>query len=160
MTEVVLRPMTPEEFHDWRPWAIADYAREDVEHKGVDPDRARENMAAFLESVIPRGPRTEGHRISVVEDAETGERVGYTWWSERELDAGSAAWVYDVYIDESRRGRGYGRALMRAVEAQVREAGLGRMELHVWVDNDPATSLYRSLGFVPTGMEMYKVLES
>jgi ribosomal protein S18 acetylase RimI-like enzyme len=34
-----------------------------------------------------------------------------------------------------------------------------RLELHVWVDNDPATSLYRSLGFEPAGMEMFKRLD-
>jgi ribosomal protein S18 acetylase RimI-like enzyme len=158
VASVRLRPMTADEFRDWRPWAIRDYAREDVEHKRVEPERALENMSAFLESVIPRGARTEGHRLSIVEDAATGERVGYTWWGERELDAGPAAWIYDVFIDEPRRGRGYGRALMEALEVQVREAGLARMELHVWVDNDPATSLYRSLGFVPTGMEMFKEL--
>ena len=158
MADVRLRPMTPREFDTWRPWAVQDYAREDVEHKGIDPDRALGNMSAFLESVIPRGPRTEGHRLSIVEDAATGGRVGYTWWAVRDLDAGPAAWIYDVYIDEPFRGKGFGRGLMEAVETQVREAGLTRMELHVWVDNDPATSLYRSLGFVPTGMEMFKQL--
>jgi ribosomal protein S18 acetylase RimI-like enzyme len=150
--------MTHEEFAAWLPWATEDYAREDVEHKRVEPGRSRDNMSAFLESALPRGPRTEGHRISIVEDAATGERVGYTWWAERDLDAGPAAWIYDVYIDEPHRGRGFGRGLMEAVEAQVREAGLARMELHVWVDNDPATSLYRSLGCVPAGMEMFKQL--
>jgi ribosomal protein S18 acetylase RimI-like enzyme len=150
--------MTPQEYRDWLPWAIEDYAREDVEHKRIDRDRALGNMSAFLESVIPRGPRTEGHRMSIVEDAATGERVGYTWWAERDLDAGPAAWIYDVYIDATHRGKGYGRGLMEAVEAQVREAGLARMELHLWVDNDPATSLYRSLGFEATGMEMFKQL--
>jgi ribosomal protein S18 acetylase RimI-like enzyme len=151
--------MTSEEFESWRPWAIEEYAREDVEHKEVDPERALGNMSAFLESVIPRGPRTEGHQMSIVEDAATGERAGYVWWADRDLDAGPAAWIYDVYIDEPHRGKGLGRALMERVEAQVREAGLTRMELHVWVDNDPAASLYRSLGFVPSGMEMFKRLD-
>jgi GNAT superfamily N-acetyltransferase len=151
--------MTPEEYREWLPWAIEDYAREEAEHKRLDPDRARANMSAFLESVIPRGPRTEGHRMSIVEDAVTGERAGYVWWADRELDAGPAAWIYDVYIDPSHRGKGLGRGLMAGVEGQVREAGLTRMELHVWVDNDPATSLYRSVGFVPSGMEMFKQLD-
>jgi ribosomal protein S18 acetylase RimI-like enzyme len=158
MVEVRLRPMTAPEFDAWRAWAVEDYAREDVEHKRVDPERSRANMEAFVASTIPRGPRTEGHRMSIVEDAGSGERVGYVWWAERELDAGPAAWIYDVYIDEPFRGRGYGRALMGAVESQALEAGLARMELHVWVDNEPATSLYRSLGFVASGMEMFKEL--
>ncbi|MDP9328945.1 MAG: GNAT family N-acetyltransferase [Actinomycetota bacterium] len=151
--------MTPAEYQNWLPGAIEDYAREDVEQERLDPERARANMSAFLESAIPRGPRTEGHRMSIVEDAATAERVGFTWWAERELDTGPAAWIYDVYIDEPHRGKGFGRGLMEALEAQVREAGLTRMELHVWVDNDPATSLYRSFGFVPAGMEMFKQLD-
>ena len=151
--------MTQDEFRAWKPVAVEEYALEDVEHKRVDVERSRRNMQAFVDDLIPRGPRTEGHRISIVEDPENGERVGYTWWAERELDAGPTAWVYDVVIDEVHRGRGYGRGLMEAVEAQVREAGLTRIELHVWVDNDPATSLYRSLGFVPMGMEMFKELD-
>ena len=159
MTDIRLRPMTTDEFEAWRPWAVEEYALEDVEHKHVDPDRARDNMSAFVGSALARGPRTEGHRISIVEDAVTGERVGYTWWGDRELDAGPTAWIYDVYIDEPHRGKGYGRGLMEAVEAQVREAGLPRMELHVWVSNERARSLYRSLGFEPMGMEMFKQLE-
>jgi ribosomal protein S18 acetylase RimI-like enzyme len=158
MTEVRLRPMTPAEFDAWLPVAVEEYAQEDVEHKAVPPERSRTNMSEFLASALPRGPRTEGHRLSIVEDPATGARVGYTWWAERELDAGPAAWVYDVVIDEPYRGRGFGRGLMEAVEAQVREAGLARMELHVWVDNEPAVTLYRSLGFAPAGMEMFKQL--
>ena len=156
MADVRLRPMTPQEFQEWRTWAIEEYAREDVEHKQVEPGRALDNMSDFLGSVIPRGPRTEGHRMSIVEDVRSGERVGYTWWAVRDLDAGPAAWIYDVYIDGPMRGRGFGRALMEALETQIRDAGLTRAELHVWVDNEPAVTLYRSLGFVPAGMEMFK----
>jgi ribosomal protein S18 acetylase RimI-like enzyme len=158
MNFVQLRPMSPHEFDEWREWAVEDYAREDVIHKRIDSDRARGSMSAFMESALPQGSLTEGHRLAIVEDAASGQRVGYTWWAERELTAGRTAWIYDVYIDEPYRGRGFGRALMGAVEAQVREAGLVRIELHVWVDNHPATSLYRSLGFTPTGMEMFKEL--
>lgn len=150
--------MTPAEHRDWLPWAIEEYAREDVEHKEVGSDRAHANMSAFLESVIPRGPRTEGHRMSIVEDAATGERVGYAWWAVRDLDAGPVAWIYDVYIDELHRGKAFGRGLMQAVEAQVLDDGLTRMELHVWATNERARSLYRSLGFREMGLEMFKRL--
>lgn len=151
--------MTTEEYRAWLPWAVRTYAQEDVEHKRLDPDRARANMSAFLESTIPRGPRTEGHHLSIVEAAATGERVGHAWWADRELDAGPTAWIYDVNIDEPHRGRGFGRGLMEALEDQIRGSGLSRMELHVWVDNEPATSLYRSLGFEAAGMQMFKTLD-
>ena len=33
------------------------------------------------------------------------------------------AWLYDITIDEAARGRGYGRAAMLALEAEVRALG-------------------------------------
>lgn len=158
MAEVRLRPMSAGEFEVWRPWVVEEYAREDVEHKEVDPERALDNMSAFLDSTLPRGPRTPGQQLSIVEDAVTGQRVGYTWWGTREVDAGDVAWIYDVWIDEEHRGRGFGRSLMRALEREALDRGLDRLELHVWAGNERARSLYRSLGFREIGLEMFKPL--
>lgn len=158
MTAVRLRPMTDDEYRTWLPWAVQSYAREDVEHKRLDPERAQANMSAFLDSTLPRGPRTPGHHLLVVEDAVTGRRVGYAWWATREVDAGEVAWIYDVWIDEEHRGTGLGRSLMRSLERQAVDEGLDRLELHVWAANEPARSLYRSLGFREIGLQMFKRL--
>ena len=54
----------------------------------------------------------------------------------------------DLFVDQSARGRGVGRALMDAVIAFARETGRGRIELETAVDNAVARRLYESLGFI------------
>jgi GNAT superfamily N-acetyltransferase len=56
-------------------------------------------------------------------------------------------WIEDVFVDESARGAGLGRALVAEVLRRARERGCGRAELDVDVVNAPARALYQSLGF-------------
>ena len=56
-------------------------------------------------------------------------------------------WIEDVFVDESARGSGLGRALVREVLRRARKRGCGRAELDVDVSNAPARALYASLGF-------------
>ena len=58
------------------------------------------------------------------------------------------AWVEDVFVDESRRGNGYGRLLMEAAIQSATRRGCGRVQLDVNQDNEAALKLYESLGFV------------
>lgn len=67
---------------------------------------------------------------------------------------GSAeAWIY--LGDAADRGRGIGRAAMRAVlrEARVRYA-LARVQLHVRRDNEAAQALYRAVGFAASQLPL------
>ena len=56
-------------------------------------------------------------------------------------------WIEDVYVEESARGAGLGRAIVEHVVARATERGCGRVELDVDVVNEPARRLYASLGF-------------
>lgn len=56
-------------------------------------------------------------------------------------------WLEDLYVEESARGTGLGRALTEAVIERARERGCGRVELDVDVVNERARRLYGSLGF-------------
>lgn len=54
----------------------------------------------------------------------------------------------DLFVAETARGRGVGRALtLRAID-HAREAGAVRLDLMTEVTNAPAQGLYESLGFV------------
>jgi ribosomal protein S18 acetylase RimI-like enzyme len=152
--QVRLRPMTDVEFDAWMDWAIEDYAREDAaaHHIAVDVERSRTEIAALL----PDGLDTHGHRFRIAESA--GERVGLLWFGSKETEAGTVCWLYDLWVEEPMRKRGYGRALMRALEAETRDMGLSRIELKVSGFNDRARALYESLGFVEIERRMYKVL--
>jgi RimJ/RimL family protein N-acetyltransferase len=57
-----------------------------------------------------------------------------------------------VMIARGHRRRGFGKALMGAAEAWAREAGVRKLELHVFPHNQPAIALYESLGYRREGL--------
>jgi GNAT superfamily N-acetyltransferase len=65
-----------------------------------------------------------------------------TWTGRRGL------YLEDLFVDESERGRGTGRALMREVARVAVERGCGRLELAVLDWNTPSIDFYKSLGAV------------
>src|SRR3954447_7885465 len=63
------------------------------------------------------------------------------WW------AAEDCLLEDLFVLESARGSGLGRALLEKVVELARERGCRRIELDVNDNNDAALALYRSLGF-------------
>jgi ribosomal-protein-alanine N-acetyltransferase len=53
-----------------------------------------------------------------------------------------------IVIDPSARGRGYGRTLMNFLHDAARQRGATRIRLKVYLQNQTALQLYRSLGYV------------
>lgn len=54
----------------------------------------------------------------------------------------------ELYVDESYRRQGVGRALVAHVEKLAREAGARQMLILTDFYNNPAQSLYRAMGYV------------
>jgi ribosomal protein S18 acetylase RimI-like enzyme len=65
----------------------------------------------------------------------------------RGWDAGFRVPTLGIAIHPEVRGRGYGRALMRALHNAASDRGAERILLKVYTDNHAAVSLYRSLGY-------------
>jgi len=61
--------------------------------------------------------------------------------------------LHDLTVLPPWRGRGIGRALLRAVESSARERGCCKLTLEVLTGNGPARGLYSSLGFAPYRLE-------
>jgi GNAT superfamily N-acetyltransferase len=57
------------------------------------------------------------------------------------------AWIEDVFVRESARGQGLGRALVELAIERSRARGCLRVELDVDEANPPAMALYGALGF-------------
>ncbi len=53
----------------------------------------------------------------------------------------------DLFVRDSQRGSGMGRALTEAAVERARERGCRRMNISANDANEPAINLYRSLGF-------------
>jgi ribosomal-protein-alanine N-acetyltransferase len=62
------------------------------------------------------------------------------------------AHVTNIAVDERYRGRGLGERLLREMMRTAVWLGARRMTLEVRVSNDTAQSLYRKLGFEPSGL--------
>jgi GNAT superfamily N-acetyltransferase len=58
-------------------------------------------------------------------------------------------YIEDLFVDESCRGRGFGRALLLYVARLAKERGCGRLEWSVLDWNEPAIRFYEKLGAVP-----------
>ena len=56
-----------------------------------------------------------------------------------------------LMVAKSHRRRGIGRALLEQAVAWAREAGVSKLELHVFPHNRPALELYESFGFAKEG---------
>lgn len=68
------------------------------------------------------------------------------------------AHVFLLYVQPEHRRRGIGTALMHQAEAWARERGDRQMGLQVFQSNQPALSLYQSLGFQTQSLWMVKPL--
>lgn len=144
--------MTDPEFEAFRARAIHDYAIEKVAAGEWPPERAQELAEEQTDLLLPDGKSTEGMFIVMAEAEEVGA-VGYAWLALEGPDV-SAAWIYDLAIDEEQQGKGYGRALLNGLEQVAREHGLDAIALNVSAGNDYARQLYERAGFKPTSIRM------
>ncbi|QWG15876.1 GNAT family acetyltransferase [Bradyrhizobium sediminis] len=68
---------------------------------------------------------------------------------------GHRGWVYYVATDPDRRGKGYGRTIMKAAEDWLRERGIEKLMLMVRADNAQVHAFYQSLGFLEQERVIY-----
>lgn len=73
-------------------------------------------------------------------------------------DVARVCWVSNLVVDEGRRGRGVGRALLLAGETWARRRGAGRLSIGAIIGNGGAIAAYEALGFTPSVIELKKDL--
>lgn len=61
----------------------------------------------------------------------------------------ASAAISDLYVAPAYRGQGWGKHLLQAAVAMIRERGLHAATITVAAGNDAARELYRALGFEP-----------
>ena len=154
--QITVRPMTPDEFAAWQEHSATEYATEVSAARGIPLEDARRIAAASFDRHLPDGQGTPGVHLMVGEDA-AGIRVGIVWVGPNP-DGVGPAWVYDIEVEESRRGGGWGRALMLEAERLAREDGYAEIGLNVFGSNAVARRLYESLGYRTSSVQMRKPL--
>ncbi|WP_133767136.1 GNAT family N-acetyltransferase [Amnibacterium kyonggiense] len=155
MTDAVaVRPMTADEYAVWIARETEAYAADLAEAAGSTLDEARHRAEAQLAAFLPDGRETAGTFLLRVLDGE-GEPVGTLWLGPHPQRA-DAGWVYEVEIDEDRRGEGLGRAAMLAAEQVGARAGWTALGLTVFGHNPRARALYDALGYRVASTTMTK----
>jgi ribosomal protein S18 acetylase RimI-like enzyme len=155
---IELRPMTDDEFDGWLGRARTTYAEDVRVELGYTAEAAREKSQSDFASLLPDGVSSSGQTMLTAEDAESGELVGYLWFGVRDFGGQRIGFVWNIEVLEAARGRGYGRAIMSALEEQVAARGIDRIDLNVFGGNKVARALYRSLGYRETHVGMTKQL--
>ncbi len=73
------------------------------------------------------------------------------------LPSGLRAWIEDVVVDKSARGRGIGASLNRHAIGIARRAGARTVDLTSRPDREAANRLYARLGFVQRDTNVYRL---
>jgi GNAT superfamily N-acetyltransferase len=136
---------------DWARVAdlLAELGRPDV--RGADDER--EHSSRFA-SYLARGDAValvaedDGDVLGFV-DVEFRQRLNFLV---------PQAWVPDLVVSEEARGRGIGRLLLEAAEAQARERGCWGMTLESAAWREASHAFYEHVGWVPTGRSFTRPL--
>lgn len=158
MPSVTVRPMTPTECARMVADADEDYAARQVEAGLWPAEGAFERAAAETAKYLADGIRTPRTLLLRGVD-EDGVGVGSAWVALDDPNGRpDTAFLFELLVDPSRRGSGYGRALLAAVEEATRAAGAPALALNVFGANHVAIALYASAGYDVTAQQMRKAL--
>ena len=146
--ELEIAPIAAEEFEQLLPLIGAYQAFYEVEE--IDEERNRTFFRRFLapsEDGLLLGARSEGRL------------VGYAclYWHFSSLEACESVLMNDLFVDESARGKGVGRALIEATAEVARERGVPFVEWSTAPDNHTAQRLYDSTGAERTEWFSYEL---
>jgi ribosomal protein S18 acetylase RimI-like enzyme len=148
--------MSDDEFEQWWDRAIDSYAHDLARAIDRPVEAARERARVQGAKMLPHGLRsTDTWLMIICDDSDT---PAGTLWIGRHTDD-DCAFIYDIAVDEARRGEGLGRAAMLAAENLIRDAGFREIGLNVFGFNEPARRLYASLGYRAVATHMTKRLE-
>lgn len=142
---IALVAMTTGEYVEYRSTANHLYASELLESGAVaDLAEATQQADQQMTALLPDGLNTAGHRIWTIQ--HDGTRVGTLWV----FFDDARAFIYNIDMEKTARGQGYGTQALRAAAAETRAARLPTLALNVFGHNDGARRLYEREGFAVT----------
>ena len=148
--------MTADEYDAWQLALAEDYAAEKIAAGTWPAEGAVQRALNESAELLPDGIAT-ARTLIFRAVADDGRPVGRAWVAlDHPRGAPGTAFLYDIEVDEAERGRGFGRALLAAVEEAVRATGAIALELNVFRTNDTAVGLYETSGYRTTTQQMRK----
>ncbi|NHN56757.1 GNAT family N-acetyltransferase [Calidifontibacter sp. DB0510] len=139
---VALRPMTAERYAEWSAGMIEHYAGS-IFGTGRYPNRAAAQADAQRQTadLLPDGVATEGMLLWTAHEGE--QEVGVLWIQQRP----ARGFIYDIEVNASLRGGGYGTQMLRLGAAEMAARGVNLLSLNVFGTNPRARALYEREGY-------------
>jgi len=153
---VRLVPMTESEFEVYLENAVPAYAVDKAGAGDWSEEEALERSRKSYQELLPDGLSTENNYLFRIQLDESGEKIGMVWMK-HEIPR-PHGFIFDIVLDESQRGKGYGKQAMLALEEFGKGLGLETIGLHVFTYNTAAMKLYKGLGYELTSQNMTKRL--
>ena len=150
-----LIPITQLQFDAFLARSIPEYAAEHVRAGQWAESEALEKSRKEFEELLPEGLQTKDNYLYTLVDEQN--IVGMIWMKVK-TNPSKIGFIYDVFIEEKFRGKGYGKSLMLLLEEKAREMQLKSLDLHVFGSNRVARNLYEGLGYETTNVLMSKKL--
>ena len=126
-------------------------------HVGYDPERFStfaniDGAARFYRS------RFDTAESAVIVAERDKEVVGFAYLEKDELNYAellrNGVWLHDLFVDESARGQGVGKELIKAAVEAAKDLGADKLLLSVAAKNAAAQMVFEKAGFRPTMLEM------
>jgi len=152
MGRLRLEPMSDADIAVFPASQLVEYAKQIEVYGGWTAEDARAKAERDMALTFPEGRALPGHHLFHLVEEASNERVGILWYRQDER----GLWLFQVTIEESRRGEGLGREAMALLEEEARRLSAPRIELNVFGGNDAARSLYRSMGYREEAVTMSK----
>lgn len=153
---ILLQAMKEHEYTLWIQESIKEYAEEKTIAGNFQKETSLEQAENEFNQLLPDGLKSKDHYLFTLIDGENQEDVGSLWINVQE--DGIEAFIYDIKIHESKRGRGYGKEALKSLDSYAREKDISKISLHVFGHNKVALSLYQNTGFEVTNVLMSKTL--
>lgn len=152
-----------------RRYALLGYGRRLVSVVVRPATEATDELVAVFARLIPQlsssspGP-TAAELAEIVASPDSvlflaevdGEVVGSLTLAFYRIPTALKAWIEDVVVDDSARGRGVGEALNLAAIDEARRRGAKHVSLTSRSSREAANRLYRRLGFEPYDTNLYR----
>ena len=154
-----LETMTEAQFSAYAEYTCENYARTSPHYRDIPLERSLPEVKRDFMKRLHAGPATPGFFLLAVLLREEGneKQIGFFDIGRNSADP-KKAYIWNVELDASVRGRGFGKRALALAEDYLRARDITRVGLNVFADNSVARKLYDSAGFKVTQMNMEKKL--
>ena len=141
---MIIRQPSVLEFNQWMDYSIKKQAAERAMENNSNIEFEEKQLRQFVLQNLPDLHETEGHFFRILDGDRSN--VGFVWLGEFPKIPDQSLLIYDIFVDESLRGKGYGKFLLNEMHHEALENGYTHVFLQVLKSNN-AKHLYSKVGY-------------